>query len=263
MARPILCFDLDGTLLDQRGRIHPADRAILADPDPPAWLIPATGRPLVSIRHTFTQNGLFAGRPIPLPMVLQNGSLLCLPGEVEAAYFPFLPEVSARLIALAAAYPQVMFLYIGRETIKVLNPTPFGISSADRYEIPIHPMQAPEPGFTFSKLMCVSQSPGLLAEVRDWTAELPVEGAYSLATIFELNPQGVSKGQGVRLLLEKMGLAGQPFFAAGDGGNDRVLLGEAQLAFAPVSAPPEIRALAAHTLDVRAQGLLGPMLARS
>lgn len=262
MARPILCFDLDGTLLDAQGRIHPEDLAILADPDPPAWLIPATGRPLVSIRRTFTNNGLFNGSPIPLPIVLQNGSLLCLPGEAEAAYVSFPPNVNAGLRALAAAFSQVTFFYIGRDAIKTMNPTPFGMDIADQYEIPFRPLEGPPPGFAFSKLMCVSQAPGPLAEIEAWSRGWPVEGTYSMATIFELNPQGVSKGQGVRLLLRELGLEGQPFLAAGDGENDRVLLETAALAFAPATAPPEIRALAAHVIDVRHRGLLGPMLAR-
>jgi hydroxymethylpyrimidine pyrophosphatase-like HAD family hydrolase len=251
---------MDGTLLDDHGQIHPEDRRLLADPETPAWLIPTTGRPLASIRRTFTQNGLFVDRPIPLPLVLMNGAHLYLPGEIEAAYTPFSPDVRLSLIALSAAYPEVMFLYLARETIDYLNPTPFGLHAAEKYEFPIRPFANPGPELVFGKSMCVCAAPGPLAEIADRVRSLAVEGAYSMATIFEMNARGVSKGNGIRQLLAKLGLKDAPLLAAGDGENDRVLLERARISFAPVTAPPEIRSLAAHEIDVTQRGLLAPML---
>lgn len=82
-----------------------------------------------------------------------------------------------------------------------------------------------------------------------------------MAIIFELAPPGVSKASGLHKLLEHLGLADRLLLAAGDGQNDRALLQAADLAFAPGSAPEEIRLLAGQLIDVPTTGLLGPMLA--
>jgi HAD superfamily hydrolase (TIGR01484 family) len=263
MARPVVCFDLDGTLIDPAASpgssIHPEDILMLAQDDPPALFIPATGRSRGSVRRTFAENGLFEGQQIPLPLVLQNGALLYLPGEVEAAYFPFSWPVQEGLIRLAADFPQITFLLLSKELIHLLNPNSFGLEAVQKYEFAVQDFD-PSSQVAYSKVMCISNHPEALASVAQAGQRLPVEGAYSMPSIFEFNPRGVSKASGVIMLLEKMGLAGSLYFAAGDGDNDRVLLESARLAFAPSSSSPEIRQLADYVLDGSQGGLLGQML---
>ena len=71
--RPIVCLDFDGTLVDDEGRIHPADVEILANERSVAF-VPATGRPLHAVRRAFERHGLFAGGPIPFPLIVENGA---------------------------------------------------------------------------------------------------------------------------------------------------------------------------------------------
>ena len=73
MLTPIICLDFDGTLVDKQGYIHPQDVEILSAPGD-AIFVPATGRPLHSVRKVFARNGLFTGQPIPLPLILDNGA---------------------------------------------------------------------------------------------------------------------------------------------------------------------------------------------
>ena len=126
MTLPILCFDLDGTLLDGKGRIHPQDAALLADPEPLALFIPATGRPLGSVRLTFNKNGLFVGRKLPFPLILENGSILYAGGEKLVSFLPFDCQAQSDLIDLAGQHPQVTFLFMGLEEVHVEHPSPFG-----------------------------------------------------------------------------------------------------------------------------------------
>ena len=71
---PIVCLDFDGTLVDEEGHIHPYDVEILAEERHDVVFVPATGRPLHAVRRAFERHGLFADRPVPLPMVLENGA---------------------------------------------------------------------------------------------------------------------------------------------------------------------------------------------
>jgi HAD superfamily hydrolase (TIGR01484 family) len=258
---PILCFDLDGTLLDSDDHIHPQDAELLSRADLPALLIPTTGRSLGSVRQTFAENGLFTGQKLPLPLVLLNGSLLYLPGEVEAAYHPFPPDVQEALLDIPAAFPDIVFFFFTRAAIYELNPNAFGRWSAQRYKYTVQDFDASARSQAFSKMLGLSPERDALSAFARHAARLPVEGAYSLPTIYELNAPGISKAGGVQQILAHLGRAGEPFYAAGDGENDRQLLEAAALAFVPHSASQAIRQMASQLIDVPRTGLLEPMLA--
>lgn len=261
MTRPILSFDLDGTLVDRHGRIHPNDIALLESAQPPAVLVPATGRSLGALRRTFNHNGLFMGRQIACPLVLQNGSLLLSADETPLAYFPFEPDLQERLIDRAFQKPDITFLFLSANQVHLLWPNPFGVQAADQYEFSVTPFTARSRGAAFSKIMCLSNCAAALAEIAAWAGGLPVEGAYSMPTIFEITPQGTDKGSGLRRLLAALGLNGRTIVAAGDGENDLPLLRRAAVACAPTTAPEAIRRRARHVIDVSREGLLAPMLA--
>ena len=258
---PILCFDLDGTLLDSDDRIHPQDAELLSRANLPALLIPTTGRSLGSVRQTFVENSLFTGQKLPLPLVLLNGSLLYLPGEVEAAYHPFPPDVQKALLDIPAAFPDIVFFFFTRAAIYELNPNAFGRWSAQRYKYTVQDFDASARSLAFSKMLGLSPEPDALDAFARHATQLPVEGAYSLPTIYELNAPGISKAGGVQQLLAHLGRAGEPFYAAGDGENDRQLLEAAALAFAPRRASQAIQQIASQLIDVPHEGLLAPMLA--
>jgi hydroxymethylpyrimidine pyrophosphatase-like HAD family hydrolase len=82
-----------------------------------------------------------------------------------------------------------------------------------------------------------------------------------MGNVFEISPAGISKGRGLRVLLEEVGTSPGALYAAGDGGNDRTLLEAAEVAFAPQDAPETIQALAQVVLDRDQNGVLAPMLA--
>jgi len=88
MPQKIICFDLDGTLINAHGMIHPADIEILAT-HRGSLLVPATGRTISSVRQLFEKNGLFIGQPLPFPLILQNGAALYSEGEHLLAHFHF------------------------------------------------------------------------------------------------------------------------------------------------------------------------------
>jgi len=263
MTLPILCFDLDGTLLDHHGRIHPRDVTLLADPNPPARFVPATGRSLGSVRRTFARNGLFAGQKIPFPLILQNGSILYAGGEQLVDYLPFAPEVQSTLVDLAGQYPQVAFLFMGLEEIHVLNTGSFGESEIQRFELEVESFRQGSRSLPFGKAMFISRSSNDLAAIGAAIQDLPVEAAFSMPTALELTPLGVDKGRGLQRLCSELGLDHTAIYVAGDGENDLPMLRLARVSFAPVNALEVVRQQVKTILEVSETGLLGPMLRAS
>ncbi len=260
MDLPIICFDMDGTLLDGRGRIHPNDVALLAAPEPCALFIPSTGRPASSVRCAFTRSGLFVDRPVPLHMVLLNGALVVGPDEVPLAHAALEPGIQSELHALAMRFPQVTFFFLSAAEIYVLWPNPFGLQLAASFDFTLRPISEAADGTSFSKVMCLSDSRSALDAIAAAVASWPVESAFSMPPLLEITNRHVDKAHGIRALLRQIGLSGRPFHAAGDGENDLPLFRIAASSFAPASAPGPIKAAASHVIDVDHQGLLAPIL---
>jgi len=259
MQKPIVCFDLDGTLLDREGRIHPEDIRILAE-NREAVFIPSTGRPLHAVKRMFARHGLFAGLPLPFPLVLQNGSLLYLPGEVLKAFSPFASDVQLQPMELFRCEPEITFLLLSINQIHVLWPHPFGVQAAESYDFLIQPYAPSGEPDAYSKIMCLSQNAETLRRLADASQGLAVERARSMTTILEFTPQGVHKGGGFDRLKEALCLNGTPVYAAGDGENDLDLLERALVSFAPRHSLETVRSKVNRVIDVEREGLLRPIL---
>ena len=259
-SRPIFCFDLDGTLLNEREEIHPADRRILEEEKNSILFIPATGRTLESIQRTFRRNGLFTGGTLPFPLVLQNGSLLYRENEIFQSYHPFQPEVQEHLIDAALKFKQVTFLFMDAAGTYILSISSTGLAAAERYEFTTHFFTDASRGLRFSKIMCIPEQPGDLDGFPEMIDSLPIERAYSTSTILELTPQGIDKGVGVQHLIEAMHLSPRLIFAAGDAENDLPLAQIADRFFAPGNALEKVKSKAIILDDITRKGLLGSMM---
>jgi HAD superfamily hydrolase (TIGR01484 family) len=260
MQLPIVCFDLDGTLVDAEGNIHPNDIALLELAEPPVCFIPATGRSLGSVRRTFARNGLFMNSALPFPLVLQNGALLYAAGEKRLEYFPFDESIQDDLIQLALDSANMTFLFLAEDEIHLLWEHRFGLEAARRYDFATQPFTPQSRLQKFSKVMGISQSPEALEDFAVRANALPVHGAYSMAEIYEINPRHVNKGRGLKILLAELGWQDRPVFTAGDGENDEELLTQAFRSFVPMTAPVNIQNLASFQVDIKKTGLLEPMI---
>lgn len=260
MHRPNICFDLDGTLLDQQGRIHPNDVALLGATHPPAIFIPATGRPLVSVKRALARNHLFAGQRVSLPMVLQNGSLLFAEREAPLMYEPFEPAVQEELLTLSMQFKQVTFFYLDSSDIYVLWPRPYSMQLEAAFDFRVRSMAEYNGRELFSKVMCMSGDRPTLDAFSAAVEASPLERAFSLPQVLELTPLGINKATGIRKLLEAMHRETQDLYVAGDGENDLDMFEIASRSFAPSTAPAHIKARAGCVIDVSEAGLLTPML---
>jgi 5-methyltetrahydrofolate--homocysteine methyltransferase len=259
MTDSVICLDVDGTLVDHRGRIHPRDVEILTV-ERRATILLATGRLLPSLRRTLERNNLFADGPIPLPLVLQNGAALYRPDETLYARYPFPEGTQAALIDAMQAHPQVAYLLFSLSEVYVLWPTPLARGLIKRFALDARSFTEASRERAFTKAMCIAESEQLLEPFVADVAELSLEASYSIPTVFEMTRAGVDKGRGLATLLPALSLSDARIVAVGDGGNDLPLFDAADLALAPSTSPLHIRDRADGVIDADACGLLAPVL---
>lgn len=260
-TRTVVCIDLDGTLLDALERIHPEDVRLLQECHDVIF-IPATGRSLDSTRRVFACNGLYEGMPLPFPLILLDGSLLYGFHEKLVTYQAFAPDTHNQVLQRLYSQPDVCFLLLGHDRNYLLSPTPFGIAACLRYQFVYELLDdSSQVDILISKVMCYSEKPQALAAMAQEFAALPVEGAYSMETIFELTPPGIDKGSGLHRLLHHLALAPTAIMAAGDGGNDLSLLKQADVSFTTYSAPEAVRTQVDFLIEPSLQGMIQPLLA--
>jgi hypothetical protein len=262
MSNPIICFDLDGTLFDPQGRIHPRDIAILTSESEINFII-ATGRSLQSVRAMFTKNDLFTDVRIPFPLVLQNGSVIYKHNEILAGFFPFSSDTQSQLIEIIRNFPQISFYLFGVKETHLLWSTAFGLDSAERFGMQSRPYQNNGTNYNFSKIMCVSEDNDLMKKLAQIIQDLEVEISFSMETLLEITPQGIDKGSGLGQLLSLLNKTTVNLFFAGDGENDLPLFDTAQYSFAPAKSPEIVRIYADEIIDTGKRGLLTPMLEKA
>lgn len=254
----LICTDMDGTLLDIQGCIHPMDKAILENRTD-LQIVLATGRPLHSVKRAFYKNGMFLDRPLPFTQVLVNGSVTYAPGEVLREYFPFTAAVGEKLIELTRPYPQVTAWVYCLDDVYIRYPNEFSQQVLERLDMQSLPFVEGIQYPLFSKMVCVSNEPDLLREIGSQMMHLPVEVSYGLGLLFEVTPRGVNKGNGVLSLLPGM-KNGTRIFAAGDDENDLPLFKLAEMSFCPDSANPLLFESVDQVINKDQQGMLAPIL---
>lgn len=259
MNKPVICFDFDGTLVNEQGVIHPRDVEILHSEDR-AVFIPATGRPLHAVKRAFQRNGLFLGRPIPLPMVLQNGAVVYYPDEVLHRYVPFSPAEQAKLLEISRRHRQICGLLFGVNRVEIMWPNPAGLKMVKRFDLDAQPFNETTDHYT--KLTYISDSPQAMAEFLTEIEPMPLEKFFSLPTVLELTKPGIDKGRMLIGLLTDLGLQTSQIIAAGDGENDLPMFEVADVSFCPDNSPAAIKNHADAEVNIAETGLLAPILAR-
>ena len=258
MIKPILCFDFDGTLVDANGRIHPRDVAILRD-NQEAYFLPATGRPLHSVRRTFARNGL-DWPAIPFWLALENGATVYMPGERLYASTPFVAEETQALIDACLRHDHICSILFGSDGLQMIHPSDAGLRMLERFDLETRPFDPGAISHSYTKITSIAETVEDMRALADEVSGLSVETSFSLPTVFELTRRGIDKGQVVRRLVADWGLQDAPLLVAGDGENDLPLFAVADHTFCPSNAPAAIQAAAEHIVDVAERGILEPML---
>jgi hydroxymethylpyrimidine pyrophosphatase-like HAD family hydrolase len=124
--RAVLCMDIDGTLIDAREVVHPADQDVLTGFPDSVQPIITTGRILHSARGVLRQNGLFVNGKFPLAGVFMNGGIACLPFEKPCLKRSFSASLRQKVIQLAIHFPHTAFTFFTAKGVHLVNATAFG-----------------------------------------------------------------------------------------------------------------------------------------
>ncbi len=259
MSQKIICFDLDGTLINAQGVIHPTDVQILATYRD-NLLIPATGRSIDSVRQIFAKNGLFSGQPLPFPLVLQNGAVLYAEGERLLAHFEFEEGVQAQLIQLLLGFPQAGVLFFGLNWLYSLNDNGLANEAIQSLDFRARSFTELSRAYRFSKAMCFADDVEVLRAIREAVKPLGVGAFQSLPLALELCPQGVNKANGILQLVKLLGIEDYCLYAVGDSENDLPMLELAHTSYAPTTADDDVSRRVEHIIDAGKNGVLAPML---
>jgi Cof subfamily protein (haloacid dehalogenase superfamily) len=261
MTKPIIAFDMDGTLLDVNGRIRPQDKEILLNCRDAVFIV-ASGRQRFSIRQTFVENGLFVDEPLPFPLAMANGGVIYRGGEelIEAISFDL--AMQEKLLQIANGLEGIPYAVHGVDYMLTPKRTKLNEAMEVYYKI-----KMAKKTFTdedrkspLIKFLFFSEQLADLQTAERAFSGLPVATCYSSPVLFEINPLGVNKGEALRRLQKHLGMEDAPLFTAGDGGNDVPMLKEARVSFAPATASQAARDAANVIIDTEKDGLLTPML---
>ena len=263
MKKPIICFDLDGTLLNKEEMIHPMDKEILLNNNDAVILFPCTGRPRDSVISMLHHNGLFLSENVPYAMVTQNGVAAHLLNGQLAQYTTFKEEVQETLLNIFWDYPQACFMLMSEDNNFLLWPNEFGSHWLGRFQAPWKPFTADDRKIKFGKMTCLTDDEVIIHELSERLSSVAVEYGRSLKSVFDIQPKGVSKRSGVEYLIERMGLVENPVIAAGDGDNDLDLFELANYTFAPSTTTAYIQKKANQVIDISENGLLTAMLEKA
>lgn len=237
----LIASDVDGTLLRSDQRLSPAVKAaVLSAAEAGVPIILATGK----ARGPWTKKVL-PEIGLPMPGVYLQGCLI-YDKDGDLIFSRELDDDICRdLITFAATQGLTLTAYCGERILtektdehsdRLLfyeEPTPEGVGPLTEIlgKVPVQKMilMAPQPR---------------IDEIRPAVAKL-MEGRATLTTalsgMLEILPLGASKGDGVRQLLDILGVAPSDVMAIGDGENDVEMLAMVGLGVAMGNAGPHAR----------------------
>lgn len=244
MKRRLLITDMDNTLLDSRTRVSRENLdAIRRHVEGGGLFTIASGRAPASVRVFPELLEL-----INAPAITGNGGQVCDLHTGEVFYRKTLPEEAGSLVAAALDQFPLMgaVAYYGAEGFSIFRGNEHTDDLIRREGRPARPDTVEGCPRPWNKSLMTAEHEYML-EVRDFLApRLNGMGrlVFSEATFLELLPVGVSKGDALKVLLERMGLKAAEAVAMGDAPNDREMLIEAGLGVAVANADAEIKAVA-------------------
>jgi Cof subfamily protein (haloacid dehalogenase superfamily) len=251
----LVITDLDGTLLDYKQRIHPANvKALQELKDAGIPVVPATGRgkrsaegvinglPLSEYLICFQGAAVFKGdRAIwhqPVGDVLPYIKLLREHKNVNSAVFATHAEGVEDLTMFAPYYAEAAD-YLVKQGGTIIN--------GDRV------LEAATKNLTkvvyFGKLQDLLDIQLIWLEL-DPTKNVVLSSDFTL----DLTHQNATKGFAAKHLVESCGLKMEEVLAIGDNYNDMDLLEEAGFSVAMADAPPEVRQVADAVTGRAAEG---------
>ncbi len=243
----LLFFDIDGTIFDDQRQLPdsvlPAMEAARRNGH---QLIINTGRTLCNLDHrldTFPLDGWIMG----------CGTRIIYHGETLQS-MEYTPGESMRLrdlfreLDIPAVYECDTAMYF--DPLTLTHPAVIGFRGwAEQHGI-YREITAKDPEFRAVKMFCFADKEAIdRMEVRTAEAGMPYTSINRRPGGWELVPAGYSKGKGIDILREKLGISRENCYAFGDSRNDLTMLEHAGCSIAMGNAPEDVQAVCTYVTD--------------
>ena len=256
----VICSDVDGTLLTpSHVTTERTTAAVLRSMDRAEHFCCATGRGRSGAYMALGRVGDQL-RARGAPGVFLNGLIAYGPGGEEILSEQTVPAEVVRSVAAFAAEHGAAMVGYQRDRIicdvpsewtaifpGINEPMPEALGPWDR-------ISSNEP---INKLIVLAEPERHTGELRPALTEHLGDAAsltMAVPTMLEVLPKGGSKGAGVQVLLERLGVDPQAVMALGDAENDLGMLELAGLAVAMGNAPPSVQAVAQYVTASNKEG---------
>lgn len=241
----LLITDMDGTLLGRDFKIPERNiKAIHRFMEHGGNFAIATGRSKMSGVQYFAQTNPNA------PCVLLNGAILYDFKKKELLMKRCLPDgAMAYLKRVEELFPEIGVEVYTDEDIYITKDGRTVQKHIENENLRCL-FQAPGDDISFCKGVFAGE-PELMQEVADYCLANPFPGVRFVASgdiYYEMLPDGVDKGLGLRELILRKKFQREHVFAIGDYFNDLELLREAGVSAVPENAPEEVKAAADYTV---------------
>ncbi len=235
LKKVILITDLDGTLLDDDKNIAEADLSAIDEFRASGGIFTAaTGRGVAMALRVIGE------LKIDFPCVIFNGAAVYDFGQDKFLWHSDMPPISNKYIRmLEKEFPDIGIEILHEKLVYV----------TDNNQTVVEHMAFEQLTPTYSRLedvpednrlkVLIAYPPEKMQQVIDFTRENCAQGVnwvHSSPMYYEMLPEGISKAAGFRKLLEITGTEGKFTAAAGDFGNDKDMIAEADLGFAVANA---------------------------
>lgn len=255
-----MCLDIDGTLIDEKERIHSKDIRLINNFPETIQLVLATGRPLRSAKGVLHANNLYQDKTLPIPGVFMNGTAAYLPEERLLLQHYFSEDIRQELINLAEKFQSSTFAFFTLAHVHLINPTQFSLDVSKKHYLSFFESNHVDIPEKINKMMVIEEDKDKLRHIKEHAISIKAEIAYSLPYLLEFSPKGINKPAALKALLSKLNFDGRPIYAVGDGQNDLALFELAKISFAPSSAHEKIKIKADHIIQREENGILRPVL---
>lgn len=248
MAIKLIVLDLDGTLLQSKWKVHPANIAMIKrvyQEKPDVKIVIATGRaPISTIPHA---RACLMNEKTGHIICYNGGSVIdinCNKQEVLCEKV-LTTDQTKEILNFAKTNKLHIWGYATDNQTAFINRRSLKVWIAEHFnKVKIKKIKHNEvPEFYKVLLFCKNKKQVPLM-VEKLSQNKDLELATSSHSVIEVNPVGVSKASAVQFLAKKWNLQPEEIMACGDGMNDYKLLEWVKYGIAMDNAPEELKKIA-------------------
>lgn len=240
--------DLDGTLLDDDKKVPDENRdALLQLASEGVEICLASGRTHGELSQVMDNLGCVCHR------VSQNGSFVYTSNEQLLHQTAFDPELAKRLYAAASKYGFAEMISVG-QTLYTPRKTAAVKYVESRMFKPFVERPDLVESFDHQFAPCKLSFFGEMDRLREMQAAMKdafagqVDAVIADVDCVDLMPIHVSKGAGLKVLIQRLGISPDELAAVGDSFNDLPMFALTPHSFAMHHSQPEVRQSARHTI---------------